>query len=66
MEFTLFGRQTIMILAVGAAICVSAGSWLRLRHGARRGRLDGFLIYFGYLLFVLSIVSFIAAGFVNG
>ncbi|MCE5243225.1 MAG: hypothetical protein ABFD98_12185 [Syntrophobacteraceae bacterium] len=66
MDFTAYGRPLVLILALGAAVCVTAGSWMRVRRGARRTRADAFLIYFGYLLFGLSIAGFIALGFANG
>lgn len=56
--------RTIMILcAVVAAACTTAGSWIKIRQGDRKRRLVACLTYGGYFFFFISIVLFVLLGF---
>jgi hypothetical protein len=55
--------RTIMILcAVVAAICTTAGSWVKIKQGDPKRRLSAGLTYGGYLFFFASIALFIILG----
>jgi hypothetical protein len=54
----------IMILcAVVAAICTTAGSWVKIKRGDAKHRLSAGLTYGGYFFFLVSIILFIILGF---
>ncbi len=55
--------RTIMILcAVAAAMCTTAGSWVKIKQGGSKRRLSAGLTYGGYFLFFTSIALFIILG----
>ena len=63
MSDPLILTRTIMILcAVVAAICTTAGSWVKIKQGDSKRRLSAGLAYGGYFLFFASIALFIILG----
>jgi hypothetical protein len=61
---SLILTRTIMIIcAVVAAISTTAGSWVKIKHGAPKYRLSAGLTYCGYFFFFASITLFIILGF---
>ncbi len=61
----LLSRTTVIVLAIVAAVLVSASSWLRVARKGGGSKLPQTLSYIGYACFVLSIVLFIVIGFVQ-
>jgi hypothetical protein len=56
--------QTIMILcAVVAAICTTAGSWVKINQGDSKRRVYAGLTYGSYFFFFASIILFIIQGY---
>ncbi|MCX5837489.1 MAG: hypothetical protein NTW71_03085 [Deltaproteobacteria bacterium] len=63
MSDPLILTRTIMILcAVVAAICTTAGSWVKIKRGDPKRRLSAGLTYGGYFFLFASIALFIILG----
>lgn len=52
----------MILCAVVAAICTTAGSWVKIKQGDRKHRLSAGLTYGGYFFFFASIALFIILG----
>jgi len=65
MMATLLSRQAVIVLAIGAAVFVSLGSWLRFARKNRAKKMIASMLYLGYILFALSILIYIALGFLD-
>ena len=65
MMAALLSRQAVIVLAVGAAVLVSLGSWLRFVRKNRGKKMIASMSYLGYILFALSILIYIALGFLD-
>ena len=60
MSDPLILTRTIMIIcAVVAAVCTTAGSWVKIRQGDQKRRLSEGLTYGGYFFLFVSIILFI-------
>jgi hypothetical protein len=59
----LLTRTAVIVLAIVAAVLVSASTGLRLARKGEGSKLSQLLIYVGYTCFILSIVLFIIIGF---
>ncbi len=62
-ESLLLTRTAVIVLAIVAAVLVSASSWLRIARKGGGSKLPQVLSYVGYTCFILSIVLFIVIGF---
>lgn len=56
------GRVVMIVCAVVAAVCTTAGSWIKIRRGDSVRLLATALHYSGYFFFGVSIVLFILLG----
>ena len=62
-ESLLMTRTAVIVLAIVAAVLVSASTGLRLARKGEGSKLSQLLSYVGYTCFILSIVLFIIIGF---
>jgi hypothetical protein len=52
----------MILCAVVAAVCTTAGSWIKIKQGDSKRRLSAGLTYGGYFFFFTSIALFIILG----
>lgn len=58
--------RTIMILcAVVAAVCTTAGSWIKIKRKDPNRKLSAGLTYGGYFFFFVSVALFIIMGLIR-
>jgi len=62
-EPLLLTRTAVIVLAIVAAVLVSASTWLRLARKGGGSKLSQLPTYVGYFCFILSIILFIIIGF---
>ena len=61
-DLLLLTRTIMIICAVLAAVCTTAGSWVKIKQGDTKRRLSEGLTYGGYFFFFVSIILFIILG----